>query len=67
MMVQLVKSLVTLNQGKNDEKKFYAFFLVLENGTKIRVKPNSFKDREGKNHSNYNELCLIADTDKLPF
>lgn len=56
MQVRLVKKQVILNEGKNDEKKFYIFSLVLENGNVIRIQPNSYEDKTGKKHSNYNEL-----------
>ena len=65
MQVKLVKKLVVINKGKNDEKKFYAFALVLPNGQELRIKPNSY-EKDGKIDSNYRELLLIAD-DELPF
>lgn len=66
MQVRLVKKLVTINKGKNDEKKFYQFVLVLQNGSQLKIKPNSYTDKDGKATSNYRELSLIADDD-LPF
>ena len=47
MQMQLYKKLVVLNEGKQDEKKFYSFYLKLENGSEIQVKPNSYKDKKG--------------------
>lgn len=62
MDVKLYKKQVQLDDGKS----FYTFYLKLQNGSTIRVNANSWKDKEGKSHSNYNELLLIA-CDELPF
>ena len=67
MDVKLIKKLVVLNQGKSDEKRFYAFYLRLGNGSQIKIQPNSYEDKKTKKKtSNYNELLLIA-SDELPF
>lgn len=67
MDVKLIKKIVVLNQGKNDEKKFYSFYLRLPNGSQIRILPNSYEDKKTKKKtSNYNELLLVA-SDELPF
>jgi len=66
-MIKLVKKLVTINKGKNDEKSFYQFYLVLENGSTIRIKPYNYTDKSGKVVSNYRDLSLVANEEKLPF
>lgn len=62
MDVKLYKKQVELKDGK----KFYTFYLKLENGSILRVNADSWEDKNGNKHSNYNELLLIA-FDELPF
>lgn len=65
MNFKLIKKLVVLNKGAKNEKKFYVFYLKLDNGEELRVLPNTYKDKKGNVKSNYDILSALA-TD-LPF
>lgn len=65
MEMRFIKKLVSFEKDKKT-KKFYTFYLQLPNGMKLKVQPNSYKDVNGNDVSNYRELVLVAD-DELPF
>lgn len=61
-MVHLIKKMVVLADGK----KFYTFYLRFANGETLKVQPNTWTDKEGKKHSNYDLLAFSAESE-LPF
>ena len=60
--VRLFKTHITLKDGK----QFYSFYLRFANGETLKIQPNTWTDKEGKKHSNYDKLSFIAETE-LPF
>ena len=48
---------------KSDKKVFKVntFYVEMPNGVLVRVLPNSYKDEEGKFHTNEKELLLLAE------
>ena len=60
-----VKSLPSKIKGEKD-LVITNFYLVFENGTKLRIMPNTWTDKDNKRHSNTSELKVLA-SDNLPF
>lgn len=70
MNCKLVKEIVQFDskQNKGEKVTITNFYLLLENGEKLRISPNVWEDKEGKKHSNMSVLSAIAsDITKLPF
>ena len=41
---------------KQQDSKYYNFYILLENGSRLRIMPNKYKDS-----SNYSSLLLVAE------
>lgn len=66
MQVTLIKVPFDYTDKNKQVRKGYNFFLRLENGSMVKIQPNTFKDSKGNSHNNQNVLLTIA-SEQLPF
>lgn len=70
MDCKLVKEIIELDskQEKGKKIRIINFYLLTQNGEKVRIQANSWRDNNGVNHSNMSILSALAtDINKLPF
>lgn len=67
MNCKLIKKKVTyIDKETKKERSFYSYYLLLDNGTTIQIRPNVYNDKSGRFISNENILFALA-SDNLPF
>lgn len=60
MNCKLYKVRFNYKDKKGVERYGFNYYLVFENGTKIRIEPNSWKDDKGNFHTSVDKLDCMA-------
>ena len=65
-LIQIEKKITSKEKDKKD-MLIIELWLEFDNGHREKIMPYTYKDKDGKTHSNKNVLCSHAFADKLPF